>query len=67
MLKDAFRSAELQEEVNYGLGYKLALTRNKEDTVLNETEAIAVARIQVDNINWYVPQHYTFHCTSNIS
>ena len=44
MFKEVFRSAELQEKVNYGLGYKLALTRNEDDTVLNETEAIAVPR-----------------------
>ena len=33
MLKDVFGFAELQEKATCGLGYKLTLTRNKDDAV----------------------------------
>ena len=58
MLKDDFRFAVQQEKTTYGLGYKMTLTRNKHDAVLNKAETIAVARIKIDNIHWNVP-HYT--------
>ena len=58
MLKDFFSFAEQQEEATYGLGYKLTVTRNKGDAVLDKTESIADARIKIDHIHWYVP-HYT--------
>ena len=58
MLKDVFGYAELQEKATYGLGYKLALTRNKDDAVIDKANAIADARIKIDHIHWYVP-HYT--------
>ena len=57
MLKDVFGFAECQEEATYGLGYKLTLTRNKDDCVIDKTNAIADARIKIDHIHWYVP-HY---------
>ena len=34
MLKDVFGFAEHQEKVTYGLRFKLALTRNEDDAVL---------------------------------
>ena len=58
MLKDVFGFAEHQEKATYGLGYKLTLTRNKDDNVIDKAGGIADARIRIDHINWYVP-HYT--------
>ena len=58
MLKDVFGFPEHQKEAIYGSGYKLTLTKNKDDAVLNKAEAIADARIEIHNIHWYVP-HYT--------
>ena len=58
MLKDVFGFAEHQEKATYGLGYKLTLTRNKDDAVIDKANATADARIRIDHIHWYVP-HYT--------
>ena len=58
MLKDVFGFAEHQEKATYGLGYKLTLTRNKDDAVIDKAGGIADARIKIDYIHWYVP-HYT--------
>ena len=58
MLKDIFGFAEHQEKATYGLGYKLTLTRNKDDAVIDKANAIADARIRIDHIHWYV-SHYT--------
>ena len=58
MLKDVFGFAEHQEKATYGLGYKLTLTRNKDDAVIDKAGGIADARNRIDHIHWYVP-HYT--------
>ena len=58
MLKDVFGFAEHQEKATYGLGYKLTLTGNKDDAVIDKAGGIADARIRIDHILWYVP-HYT--------
>ena len=58
MLKDVFGFAEVQEKATYGLGYKLTLTRNKDEAVIDKVAGIAEARIKIDHIHWYVP-HYT--------
>ena len=58
MLRDVFGFAEHQEKATYGLGYKLTLTRNKDDAVIDKACGIADARIKIDHIHWYVP-HYT--------
>ena len=58
MLKDVFGFAEHQEKATYGLGYKLTLTRNEDDAVIDKAGGIADARIRIDHIHWYVP-HYT--------
>ena len=57
-LKDVFRYAEYQEKAMYGLGYKLTLTRNTDNAVLNKGNAINNAKIKINAIEWYVP-HYT--------
>ena len=58
MLKDVFGFAEHQEKATYGLGYKLTLTRNKDDSVTDKANGVADARVRIDHIHWYVP-HYT--------
>ena len=58
MLKDVFGFAEHQEKVTYGLGYKLTLTRIKNDAVLDKAVGVADVRIKNDHIPSYVP-HYT--------
>ena len=57
-LKDVFGFAEYQEKATYGLGYKLTLTRNSDNAVLNKSNAINNGKIKVNAIEWYVP-HYT--------
>ena len=58
MLKDVCGFAEHQEKATYGLGYKLTLTRTTDDAVLQKTVVLLHARIEIDQIHWYVP-HYT--------
>ena len=57
-LKDVFGFAEYQDKGTYGLGYKLTLTRNTNNAVLNKDNAINIGRIKINAIEWYVP-HYT--------
>ena len=54
MLKDIFGFAKHQEKATYGLGYKLTLTRNKDEAVKDKVAGIADARIKIDHIHWYV-------------
>ena len=58
MLKDVFGSAEHQEKATYGLRYKLTLTRNKNEAVIDKVAGIADGRIKIDHIHWYI-LHYT--------
>ena len=57
-LKDVIGYAEYQEKATYGLGYKLTLTRNSDNAVLNKGNAINNGKIKINAIEWYVP-HYT--------
>ena len=57
-LKDVFGFAEYQEKATYGLGYKLTLTRNTDNAVLNKDNAINNGKIKINAIELYVP-HYT--------
>ena len=57
-LKDIFGFTEHQEKATYGLGYKLTLTRNSDNAVLNETNATAIGKIKINSIEWYLP-YYT--------
>ena len=57
-LKDIFGFAEHQEKGTYGLGYKLTLTRNTDNAVLNKDNAVVVGRVKINSLDWYVP-HYT--------
>ena len=57
-LEDVFGFAEYQAKGTYALGYKLTLTRNKEDALLHKAVAFADAGNKNDNNHWCVP-HYT--------
>ena len=57
-LKDVFGFAEYQEKGTYGLGYKLTLTRNTDNSVLNKANGINNGRVKINALEWYVP-HYT--------
>ena len=57
-LKDIFSFVEHQEKATYGLGYKLTLTRNTNNAVLNKDNAVAIGRVKINSLDWYVP-HYS--------
>ena len=57
LLKDVFRFTEHQEKATFGLGYKLTLTRNKDDAVWNKAEPIADEKVKIDHTHWYVPNY----------
>ena len=56
MLKDIFGFAEHQQKATYGLGYKLALTRNNDSAVLNKDNTLNDAKIKI-SIEWLIPQY----------
>ena len=57
-LKDVFGFVQFQEKATYGLGYKLSMTRNTDNSVLNKGNAINKGKLKINAIEWYVP-HYT--------
>ena len=57
-LKVIFGFAEYQEKGTYGLGYKLTLTRNTDNAVLNKSAATNIAKVKINILDWYVP-HYS--------
>ena len=57
-LKDIFGFAGHQEKETYGLGYKLTLTRNTDNAVLNKVAATNNGKVKINSLNWYVP-HYS--------
>ena len=57
-LKEVFGFAEYQEKATYGLGYKLKMTRNSDNAVLNKGNAINNGKIKINAIEGQVP-HYT--------
>ena len=57
-LKNSFGFAEHQEKRTYGLGYKLTLTRNTDNAVLNKDNAVVVGRVKINSLDWYMP-HYS--------
>ena len=61
MPKDIFGFAGNQEKGTYGLGLKLTLTRNVDNSVLNKANATIVGKNKIKAIEWYVA-----HCTSSI-
>ena len=57
-LRDIFGFAEHQELATYDLGYKLTLTRNSDNAVLNKGSATNNGKNKINSLEWYVP-HYT--------
>ena len=57
-VKDIFGFAEHQEKGTYGLGYKLTLTRNTDNAVLNKAAATNNAKVKINSLDWYMP-HYS--------
>ena len=53
-LKDIFGFAEHQEKGTYRLGYKLTLTGNTDNAVLNKDNAVVNARVKINSLDWYV-------------
>ena len=51
VLEGVFGLVGLQEKATDGLGYKLTLTRNKDDAVIDKDAGIADARINIDQIH----------------
>ena len=56
-LKDNFGFAEHQEKGTYGFGYKLTLTRNTDNAVLNKTAATNNAIVKIYSLDWYVSDY----------
>ena len=56
-LKDVFGFAEYQEVGTFGLSYRLTLSRNNDNALLNKNDATNNAKIKINRIEWYVP-HY---------
>ena len=56
-LRDVFGFAEHQQVGSFGMGYRLTLTRNTDNAVLNKDNATNNAKIVINSIEWYVP-HY---------
>ena len=57
-LKDVLGYCEHQEKATYGLGYRLILTRNSDNAVLNKGNTVTNGRVKINSLDWYVP-HYT--------
>ena len=57
-MKGIFRFAEYQQKGTYGLGYKLTMTINTDNSVLNKTAATNNAKVKINSLDWYVP-HYS--------
>ena len=66
-LKDIFGFAEYQEKGTYGWGYKLTLTRDGDNAVLNKDNAVANAKIKINALDWYVPHYIPSIDQQNIS
>ena len=56
-LKDVFGFAEFQQVGTFGLSYRLTLSRNTDNAVLNKNDTTNNAKIKINAIEWYVP-HY---------
>ena len=56
-IKDIFGFSEYQETGTYGWGFKLTMTRNSDNSVLNKANTINNAKVKISSLEWYVP-HY---------
>ena len=41
----------------YGSGYKLILTRNSDNAVLNKDNALNIGSIKINCFEWYIPNN----------
>ena len=57
-LRDVFGFVEYQETGTFGLFYRLTLTRNIDNAVLNKDIATNYAKIVINGIEWYVPHYF---------
>ena len=57
-LKDISGFAEHQQKGTYGLRYRLTLTRNTDNAVLNKDNVVVNGRVKINSLDWYVP-HYS--------
>ena len=57
MLKGIFGIAKHQQTGTFGLCYKLTMTRNTHNAVMNKDNAINNAKIKINAIEWYVPDY----------
>ena len=57
-LKDVFGFAEHPEKGTFGLSYRLTMTRNTDNAVLNKDNATNNAKIKFNSIEWYVPHYF---------
>ena len=46
------------KKATFGLGYKITLTKNSDNSVSNKANATVIDKIKINSIEWYVP-HYT--------
>ena len=57
-LKNIFGFAEHQEKGTYGLGYRLIMTRNSDNAILNKDNTVVIGRVKITSLDWFVP-HYS--------
>ena len=50
-LKDILGYAEHQEKATYGVGYRLILTRNTDNAVLNKDNAVANGKVKINSLD----------------
>ena len=63
-LKDVFGFAEHQEKAKRCLCYKLKLTENKDEAVIDMAPGIADARNKIDYVHWCFPHFNAFYSTT---
>ena len=57
-LRHVLGYAKHQEKASYGLGYRLILTRNSDNAILNKGNTVVLGKVKINSLDWYVP-HYT--------
>ena len=56
-LKDVFGFAKHQEKATYGLSFKLTLSKDKDQAVIDKAAGVADARFKIDQTHWYLTQY----------
>ena len=56
-LREVFGFAQWQDKETMGLGYKVSLTRNTDNAVLNKDNAVNNAEIKINSFAWYIPRY----------